>query len=152
MLLRASLRLLPVIYMTWIWLQSSHFNPSKLEGIHVQIGVPIYLLLGAALEIGHLFQFAILYALLVMAFLTFGKLSLRIEILLFTISVLYGALDEIHQYYVPFRSFSVTDLIKDTIGVIVVSYIIHKKYFHHQQSRISKFLRGITGLNKNISL
>lgn len=138
--------------MMWIWLQSSHFNPSKLEGIHVQIGVPIYLMLGAALEIGHLFQFAILYALLVMAFLTFGKLSLKIEILLFAISVLYGVLDEIHQYYVPFRSFSVIDLIKDAIGVIVVSYIIHKKYFYRQQSRISKFLRGITGLNKNISM
>ncbi|MFS0822768.1 VanZ family protein [Bacillus sp. 1P02SD] len=151
-IIRFILRILPVVYMLWIWLQSSHFNPSKLEGIHVQIGLPIYLMLGAALEIGHLFQFAILYALLVMAFLTFRKLSLKIEILLFVIAVLYGALDEIHQYYVPFRSFSVTDLIKDTIGVVVVSYIIHKKYFNHKQSRIGKFLRGITELKKNFSI
>lgn len=141
--------------MTWIWLQSSHFNPSKLEDIDDKIGVPLYLMLGAALEIGHLFQFAILYALLVMAFLTFGKLSVKIEILLFAVSVLYGVLDEIHQYYVPFRSFSITDLIKDSIGVVVVSYIIHKKYFHHKRSRLGRFLRSITELNKkgrNISL
>ncbi|WP_010678055.1 VanZ family protein [Bacillus timonensis] len=146
-IIRFILRFLPVIYMVWIWLQSSHFNPSKLEGIHVQIGIPIYLLLGAALEIGHLFQFAILYALLVMAFLTFGKLSLKIEILLFAIAVLYGVLDEIHQFYVPFRSFSITDLIKDGIGVIVVSYIIHKKYFNNEQSRLGRLLRGITVLH-----
>ncbi|MEH7380074.1 VanZ family protein [Bacillus sp. JJ1533] len=151
-IIRFILGILPVVYMLWIWLQSSHFNPSKFEDIDDQIGIQLYYLLGAALEIGHLFQFAILYALLVMAFLTFGKLSLKIEILLFIISVLYGALDEIHQYFVPFRSFSFIDLVKDSIGVIVVSYIIHKKYFNQKQSRVGKFLRGITALKKNISL
>ncbi|MFT4412552.1 VanZ family protein [Fredinandcohnia humi] len=101
-LLRFIIRFLPIIYMLWVWLQSSNFNPSKVEGMHTEIGIPIFLMLGIVLEIGHLFEFALLYFLLILAFLTFGKLNVTKELFSFTIAFLYGVLDEVHQYFVPF--------------------------------------------------
>ncbi|WP_412965900.1 VanZ family protein [Fredinandcohnia sp. 179-A 10B2 NHS] len=129
--------------MFWIWVQSSTFNPSSFEGMHSKIGIPVFLFLGAILEIGHLFEFAILYFLLIIAFLTFGNLNIQKEIGAFLIAFLYGVLDEIHQYYVPFRSTSTFDLVKNTIGIIVISYIIHRSYYKNIYSKLGGLLRRI---------
>nr|WP_240253907.1 VanZ family protein [Fredinandcohnia sp. SECRCQ15] len=131
-----------------IWIQSSYFNPNSLEGIHLQIGIPIFVILGVVFEIGHLFQFAILYFLLIMAFLTYGRLNSVKEMVAFIIALLYGILDEVHQIYVPFRSFSIIDLIKDAVGIIVIWFIIHKHYYKNDGSKIQRFLTGITNVYK----
>lgn len=146
--IRTLIRVLPILYMLLVWLQSSYFNPNSVEGIHLQIGIPVFVILGTLFEIGHLFQFAILYFLLIMAFLTFGKLTSRKEWIAFTISLFYGLLDEIHQIYVPFRSFTIIDLVKDAIGIIVIWYIIHKKYYRSRDSKLHRFLTGITDTYK----
>jgi len=39
------------------------------------------------------------------------------------LSIIYGILDEIHQFFVPYRSFSFLDIITDSIGVILSSLI-----------------------------
>lgn len=39
--------------------------------------------------------------------------------------ILYGAFDEIHQYYVPNRSAEVQDWAADVIGVILAVLLIH---------------------------
>lgn len=39
--------------------------------------------------------------------------------------ILYGASDEIHQYFVPNRSSEVQDWIADVIGVIIAGLVIH---------------------------
>lgn len=141
--LRFVLRILPVLYMIWVWVQSSTFNPSSLEGMHSKIGIPVFLFLGVILEIGHLFEFAILYFLLIVALLTYGKLNVQKEIAAFLIAFLYGVLDEVHQFYVPFRSASTFDLVKNTIGIIVISYIVHNSYYKNIYSKLGGLLRRI---------
>lgn len=64
------------------------------------------------------------------------------------ISLSYGLIDEIHQMYVPFRSFSIADLIKDTVGVLVASFIIQKSYFAKGRTMIGALLRRIENFSK----
>jgi VanZ family protein len=148
----SSLRLLPILYMLFIWLQSSNFNPSKLEYLSDEFSSTVYLLIGGSLEMAHLLEFGILYFLLIVAFLTFGRLSSWKELAALVISISYAFTDEIHQYFVPYRSFSVIDMVKNTIGIWVMWYIVHRKYYKHKQSKFGSFLRGITtNLRRNNS-
>ena len=126
--IRSLLRLIPILYMLFIWLQSSKFNPSQLEYIYPSIHPIVFLMIGGTLELAHLIQFGILYLLIIMAFLTFGELNSKKEKVALTIALLYGLVDEIHQFFVPFRSFSSIDIVKDVIGVLVFWYIIRRKY------------------------
>jgi len=144
------------LYITLIWMQSSYFNPESIYILSSQIRMEVLLLVGIGFELFHFFQFGILYLLIIFAFLSFGKLTKGIEIVAIIISASYGLIDEIHQMYVPFRSFSIGDLIKDAVGVLVVSFIIHRSYFTKSQSKLGALLRRIEGLskkdNRNISL
>jgi hypothetical protein len=153
---RSILRLLPFLYMFLIWQQSSNFNPSKLEHFSVELNSTVFLLVGGALEMAHLLEFGILYLLLIVAFLTFGELSSRKEYTALAISLCYAFIDEIHQYFVPYRSFSIIDMIKNTVGIWAMWYIVHRKYYKYRQSRFGSFLRGITnnlkGNNSNINV
>ena len=116
----------------------------------------VLLLVGIGFELFHFFQFGILYLLIILVFLSFGKITKGMEIVAVIISASYGLIDEIHQMFVPFRSFSIGDLIKDTVGVLVVSFIIHRGYFTKSRSKLGVLLRRIEGLskkdNRNISL
>ena len=116
----------------------------------------VLLLVGIGFELFHFFQFGILYLLIIFAFLSFGKFTKGMEIVAIIISASYGLIDEIHQIYVPFRSFSIGDLIKDAVGVLVVSFIIHRSYFTKSRTKIGVLLRRIEDLSKkdghNISL
>ncbi|TFH02726.1 MAG: VanZ family protein [Calditrichales bacterium] len=48
------------------------------------------------------------------------------------VSIFYGALDEVHQYFVPGRYASVWDWIADTLGIIlavsIYKYILKRKH------------------------
>ena len=145
LLIRFLLALLPIIYMLVIWLQSSHFNPESLFSLSNHVRIEILLLVGVGFELFHFFQFGILYVFLALACLRFGKFTKRVEIVLIAVSMIYGLVDEVHQMYVPFRSFSISDLLKDWIGVIVASLIIHKSYFSKKKSRLGLALRRIEG-------
>ena len=70
----------------------------------------------------HLIEFAILYILVIMAILTFGELASGASRLAAIWAIAYGFLDEFHQYFVPSRSATVIDLVKDTVGVLIVYY------------------------------
>ena len=143
-LFRFSLTLLPILYMLFIWLQSSKFNPSQLEYIYPSIHPIVFLMIGGTLELAHLIQFGILYLLIIVAFLTYGQLNSNKEKIALTIALLYGIIDEIHQFFVPFRSFSSIDIVKDVIGVLVFWYIIRSKYYHNNQTKLGTFLKGVT--------
>jgi polysaccharide biosynthesis protein VpsQ len=147
LLLRLLMTSLPIVYMLFIWLQSSKFNPSQLEYLYPTINPMIFLMIGGTLELAHLIQFGILYLLIILAFLTYGELTTKKEIIAFLIAGLYGLFDEIHQYYVPYRSFSTIDIIKDIIGVIFFWYIIHKSYYNNRHSKIGLLLKRITKLS-----
>lgn len=117
-LIKWSVRLLPLVYAVLIWIQSSEFDPETAPG------------LGGVLEAGHLILFGILYIFLWLAFRTFGRMTRGKESLIFLIVLLCAFIDEIHQSFVPFRSFSYTDLVKDFIG-IAMAWLIMRAIFKH---------------------
>ncbi|WP_173915464.1 VanZ family protein [Halobacillus sp. Marseille-Q1614] len=77
----------------------------------------------------HFIEFAILYILLIWALKVNNKLTELFSCLAAGFAMLYGLIDEIHQYYVPGRSFTFNDLVKDGVGVAVVFLGVHVGYF-----------------------
>ena len=70
------------------------------------------------------------YCLLVILTYRLFKLKLNqnhhfIVLLSFTTSILYAISDEVHQYFVPGRFATLTDLIFDTLGIIIGLFCIH---------------------------
>lgn len=140
--------LLTISYMAFIWIQSSKFDPESLVGISSTLNRTVYLLIGVSLEFAHLFQFGLLYFCIVIVFLSFGRLRTWQEVTAAVIALAYGIVDEIHQLYVPFRSFSIVDLLKDTIGIVVFWWVVHRSYFYKKSSKIGLWLRSITENSK----
>jgi VanZ family protein len=116
--------ILPLLYMALIWFLSS--NPS--DAI-VNTPFSFDALLKESL---HLIEFAILYWLIAFAFMAHNKWSERASLLAAVIAILYGLTDEIHQSFVPSRSATVIDFVKDVIGV-TVSYLIAKRKFFQKK-------------------
>jgi polysaccharide biosynthesis protein VpsQ len=145
---RFLISILPVFYMYLIWLQTSHFDPESVSSLTTVLSDAVILAIGASLELAHLFEFGILYFLIILALLSYGHLRKWKEILAINISLLYGLTDEIHQLFVPFRSFSILDLIKNSVGVLVIWYFIHQKYFTEKDTRVGYFFRKITTIFK----
>jgi VanZ family protein len=129
LLLRISIRISPFLYMGLIWFLSSHPSDAIID-----TGFSFDSLLKEAL---HLIEFAILYILLIMAILTFGELASGASRLAAIWAIAYGFLDEFHQYFVPSRSATVIDLVKDTVGVLRVYYLVKKYYFDARDNKIS---------------
>jgi polysaccharide biosynthesis protein VpsQ len=124
-----------------IWLQSSHFNPESIYELTYKIDERILLMIGMALELGHLFEFGILYFFLILMILSYGGLTNRKENLCIFFAASYGLLDEIHQIYVPYRSFSLLDLLKNILGILFIHYVIHKSYFNNRKSFFGRKLK-----------
>lgn len=145
---RLLLLVLPLVYMSIIWIQTSHFDPESVYMLSTQIDMRILLVIGAGLELAHLFEFGLLFLFLVLAFLIFGKLTPGKELLAAILAVGYGLVDEIHQYFIPFRSFSLFDLLKNGIGILVMWYFFRSMY-KEKHSRIGSFLKKITFTRKD---
>lgn len=135
MIARYTLRILPIGYMAFIWYLSSQSSGAVVNFRYSDSMIK---------ESLHLVEFAILYGLLVLALLTWGELSSRRNNMAIIISVLYAFLDEFHQSFIPSRSASATDLLKDFIGVAVVWFVIRRTYFQKDQTRLGTWLRNIT--------
>jgi polysaccharide biosynthesis protein VpsQ len=123
---RFSLFFITTFYCLIIWIQSGYFNPESIHSIWTSIPPLVILFIGFGLELLHFIEFGILYFLMIVLALTFGPLNVKKETIAIAISVSYAVIDEIHQYYVPFRSFSLGDIIKDFIGIIVIWYFVRK--------------------------
>lgn len=139
--MRWTLRCLPLIYMYIIWYQSSTFRPQTLTEI------PSLSSMGVLFEYSHLVMFAILYLLLILALLTYGELTVKKELTALLITVLYSVIDEVHQHYVPYRSATLSDLLKNFIGIYLAWLVIHYYYFKSQDSTIGSVLKKITTLS-----
>lgn len=80
-------------------------------------------------KIAHITEYAILSILLTNAFFSTTNLKeFRIYSLSFILSVVYAISDELHQYFVPGRCFSITDILIDGIGAIV-GIVLWEKFF-----------------------
>lgn len=95
----------------------------------------------------HLIEFGILYGLWVLFFLVQGTFTPKTSILAAVLSIAYGFSDELHQYFVPYRSATVIDLVKDTIGVLVLFSIVKVSYFGEKLPRFKKLLQRVKSLN-----
>lgn len=142
--------MLPIGYMAFIWLQTSYFDPESVSILLPYLSMPIIMLIGTAMELAHLFEFGFLYFLIIVVFLSFGELSKWKEWTALIISLLYGIVDEIHQIYIPFRSASFVDLFKNTIGIVIMWWIIQKYYFKNKGSILGRLLRKITTASTGI--
>jgi VanZ family protein len=111
---------LPFLYMMMIWHMSGRPDNTYVE-------LPDSTADAFIKESLHLVEFAILYLLFVMAAYFNGKLTAALSITFAIIAGLYGILDEIHQSFIPSRSASIIDVIKDITGVAVAYFIIKKK-------------------------
>lgn len=131
-ILRAIVRVSPFLYMGLIWYLSSHPSDAIID-----TGLPFDGILKEAL---HLIEFAILYVLLVLCFLTFGKLTSKVNNIAAFWAIAYGFIDELHQYFVPSRTATIIDLVKDTIGVLAIFYLIKKYYFVNSEHKLSRFI------------
>lgn len=135
---KIALRILPVLYMVAIFVMSSMPSDAVVE-------LPRWD--GIIKESLHLVEFGILYVLLVLAMLTFKGLTGKINLILILIACLYGASDEIHQSFVPYRSATIIDLVKDVIGVLVASWVMYgayqKKRFPWLEKMLLKIERGV---------
>ena len=83
-------------------------------------------------------EYAILSILLLRSFInskntTFKENAIHLAII---IAILYGVTDEIHQYFVPGRTFDILDIIANSVGsafVLTRSIFIRSKlYFKHR--------------------
>ena len=71
-------------------------------------------------SVEHLTEYAIFGFLLLSAFRSLGgRFADRSPLLALAAATLYGATDEIHQYFVPNRECSITDLSVDFIGASI---------------------------------
>lgn len=118
---KAIFTLLPLLYMALIWTLSS-FPADAI----VNTPFSFDSLLKESL---HLIEFAILYWLIAFAFMAHGRWTERTSLIAAAFAILYGLTDEIHQSFVPARSATVIDFVKDTIGVLVSYYIAKRKFF-----------------------
>ena len=118
---KAIFTLLPLLYMALIWTLSS-FPADAIVNTPFSFDT----LLKESL---HLIEFAILYWLIAFAFMAHGRWTERTSLIAAAIAILYGLTDEIHQSFVPARSATVIDFVKDTIGVLVSYYIAKRKFF-----------------------
>jgi len=70
---RLFIRVLPVIYMIFIWWQSGSLNPESLITLAPYLGYTLVSFLGVGLELAHLFEFGLLYYLLRSFFLAMDR-------------------------------------------------------------------------------
>ncbi|MDR6999337.1 VanZ family protein [Neobacillus niacini] len=132
------LRVLPALYMAAIWIQSSfssdHFVRLPEEGLDNTIKESL-----------HLVEFAILYVLLVLAFLSWrAGLGARLNVACAVFAALYGISDEIHQSFNPARSASLFDIFKDFVGISVCFYFVHGALFKGKFAGLRRML-GLVG-------
>lgn len=124
--LRIVLSIIPFIYMALIWYMSS--NPDDLI-----LDLPSSATDRFIKEALHLIEFAILYVLFVVALAANHKLTAAVSLTAAIIAGLYGIIDELHQSFVPARSATLIDAIKDIVGVLAVYFHIQYHYFKHQR-------------------
>ncbi|SDK01939.1 VanZ family protein [Sediminibacillus albus] len=86
-------------------------------------------------EAFHFIEFAILYLLLAAALIANKRYHSLTDLAAMIATILYAFIDEIHQFYVPGRSFSQLDLVKDMAGIIVAWTVLGKFYLEKQEEK-----------------
>jgi VanZ family protein len=136
LIFKFSLTAAPFLYMMLIWILSS--NPDD-----AVIRFPDNTLDRFIKESLHLIEFAILYGLFVLALLVNGLLRYSLNITAALIAIFYGFVDEIHQSFIPYRSATMIDAVKDLIGVTVLFWILNRTYFRNPDHGMTKYMKKV---------
>ena len=112
-----------IVYCIFIYVQSSHPSPEDL---------PSFRFMDKML---HIAAYAVLAVLFYRAYQTLPiRHNLRLLILLSIMSAsLYGIIDEIHQYFVPFREADIFDGVADIIGAII-GVLVYQTWVERKQA------------------
>lgn len=118
-------RWLPVfVWAGLIFFFSSRSNPADyvpwfivrfLWKTHI-FGQRLFMVMGV---VGHLFNYGVLAYLIARAVMWKAAITPKYLVFAFLVSFIYGISDEVHQYFVPMRTFQVSDLVVNGIGAIV---------------------------------
>ncbi|MTH53989.1 hypothetical protein GKZ89_11280 [Bacillus mangrovi] len=128
------LTIAPIAYMWLIWMLSSvPGDPDAADTWEAAVKDSL-----------HFIEFGILYWLFAFALIVHGKWSKQTSLLIVLVCIGYGAIDEIHQMYTPFRTATWFDLFKDAVGVTVSYLIMRWTYF----KRADHFLHKLELLNR----
>jgi len=73
-------------------------------------------------KLAHLLEFGVLGLLTVRAAYLGGQRSRSAYWLCIGLAVLYGALDELHQYFIPGRSVEAADVAADGLGIVLLAW------------------------------
>ncbi len=122
----------PVVYMMAIWVMSGLPHDTIMD-------LPNNTVDHFLKESLHLVEFAILYVLIIYAFLANGKLTPFISLAAAIFASFYGLADEIHQAFIPYRSATLIDAIKDVTGIFIAFIIVKYMYFE-KNSRIGRWM------------
>ncbi|WP_322420269.1 VanZ family protein [Jeotgalibacillus haloalkalitolerans] len=129
---------LPFIYMILIWVLSSLPHDAVIE-------LPSGTFDRFLKESLHLIEFGILHFLFIAALLVHGKLNVATHTLAAVFAAFYGFTDEIHQAFVPYRSATMIDAVKDVIGVLIVYLVVQRFYFVKRDSGLRKLFVRVEG-------
>lgn len=131
------LRILPLLYMAAVFIMSSLPSNQFVE-------LPDSKLDHTMKESLHLIEFAILYVLLVLAFLTRqSAFTPAWNVACAVFAALYGISDEVHQSFYSYRSASWFDLVKDFTGILVSFYFIRGALFKGKFARLGRMLERV---------
>ena len=75
--------------------------------------------------------------LFVAAFAANHKLTVGLSLVAAIVAGLYGIVDEFHQSFVPYRSATLIDVIKDIIGVLAAYFHVQYHYFRRRHGSLT---------------
>ena len=112
-----------MLVLPWLLYSGLIFTMSSFE----LKGLPSVTILGWD-KVIHLIEYMFYAIFAGIALLAFDKKRLKFNIILtaFLVTILFGASDEIHQYFVPGRSCSIYDFIADCVGAILGLILFQK--------------------------
>jgi VanZ family protein len=132
----------PLLWAGQIFLTSAHSNPADLLPRFIVrflwnttlFGQRLFFLLG---PLGHAINFGVLAILLAWALFEPRLLPPARFRLAFAFSFLYALSDEIHQVFVPTRTFQVRDLVVDAFGALLGLALFQTlSLMHHRKSAL----------------
>ena len=81
------------------------------------------------MPIAYHFAIFFIFAFFFLAFITKKKIGIKQVLITILVSLIVAVLDEIHQYFVPFRSTTIQDVLTDVsgAGLLVIFYFLIRK-------------------------
>ncbi|MBM7585277.1 VanZ family protein [Bacillus pakistanensis] len=136
---RWSLTMIPFLYMILIWVLSSLPDTAVIE-------LPDDAFDRFFKESLHVIEFGILYSFFILALLAHDRLTYTANLFVALVAAFYGLVDEIHQSFIPYRSATIIDAVKDLIGVGISFWIVNRTYFTRPSHFLTRGMKWLTGV------